>query len=235
MYNEQTALRHVIEEWVPVLRAACGNFVLCAINDGSTDSSLRILADLSADFPELEILDQPNSGHGRSCVLGYNTAVSRNAEWLFQIDSDGQCDPYYFPSLWDRRSEKRPVYGFRYKRDDGLKRLLISRALTWFVYAATGTWVRDANVPYRLMHVSTVAQRLALIPDDVSLSNVFLATLQEHYDGIDWVDIRFCNRRGGHSSLKPAALLRNALPLYRQLRRCFSAIHRSERGFAQAR
>ena len=235
MYNEQTALRHVIEEWVPVLRAACGNFVLCAINDGSTDSSLRILADLSADFPELEILDQPNSGHGRSCVLGYNTAVSRNAEWLFQIDSDGQCDPYYFPSLWDRRSEKRPVYGFRYKRDDGLKRLLISRALTWFVYAATGTWVRDANVPYRLMHASTVARRLALIPDDVSLTNVFLATLQEHYDGIDWVDIRFRNRRGGHSSLKSAALLRHALQLSRQLRQCFSAIRRSEHGLAQAR
>ena len=127
------------------------------------------------------------------------------------------------------------MYGFRYKRDDGLKRLLISRALTWFVYATTGTWVRDANVPYRLMHASSVAQRLALIPDDVSLSNVFLATLQEHYDGIDWVDIRFRNRRGGHSSLKPAALLRHALPLYRQLRRCFSAIRKSERTFSTVR
>ena len=124
------------------------------------------------------------------------------------------------------------MYGFRYKRDDGLKRLLISRALTWFVYAATGAWVRDANVPYRLMHVSTVAQRLALIPDEASLSNVFLAALQEHYDGIDWVDIRFHKRRGGHSSLKPAALLRNAPQLYRQLRQCFSTIRKSERGLA---
>ena len=109
-------------------------------------------------------MDQSNSGHGRSCVRGYHTAVSWNAEWIFQIDSDGQCDPHYFPSLWDKRNEKRSVYGFRYKRDDGLKRLLISRVLTWFVYAATrGTWVRDPNVPYRLMHVSTMAQRLALI------------------------------------------------------------------------
>jgi len=123
------------------------------------------------------------------------------------------------------------VYGFRYKRDDGLKRLLISRALTWFVYAATSAWVRDANVPYRLMHVSSVARRLALIPDDASLSNVFLAALQEHYSGIDWVDIRFRNRRGGHSSLKSAALLRHALQLYTQLRQCFSAIRKSEQTF----
>ena len=231
MYNEEAALRRVVEEWVPVLRAACENFVLCAINDGSTDSSLRILTDLSADFPELEILNQSNSGHGRSCVLGYHTAVSRNAEWIFQIDSDGQCAPHYFPSLWDRRRKKRPVYGFRYKRDDGLKRVLISWALSLLVYTATGTWVRDANVPYRLMHASTVARRLALIPDDVSLSNVFLATLQEHYDGIDWVDIRFRNRRGGHSSLKLAALLRHALQLYTQLRQCFSAIRKTERTF----
>jgi hypothetical protein len=79
------------------------------------------------------------------------------------------------------------------------------------------------------MHVSTMAQRLALIPDDAILSNVFLAALQEHYNGIDWIDIRFRNRRGGHSSLKPAALLRHVLPLYRQLRQCFSAIRRSER------
>ena len=79
------------------------------------------------------------------------------------------------------------------------------------------------------MHTSAVAQPLALIPDDVSLANVFLATLQEHYYGIDWIDIRFRNRRGGHSSLKPTALLRHVLPLYRQLRQCFSAIRRSER------
>ena len=233
VYNEQAALRHVLHEWVPVLRAACENFVLCAINDGSTDSSLRVLTDLSADFPELEILDQSNSGHGRSCVRGYHAAVTRNAEWIFQIDSDGKCDPHYFPSLWDKRNEKRSVYGFRYKRDDGLNRLLISRVLTWFVYAATGgTWVRDPNVPYRLMHVSTVAQHLALIPDKASLSNIFLAALQERYNGIDWIDIRFRNRRGGHSSLKPVALLHHVLPLYRQLRQCFSAIRKSAHGLA---
>ncbi len=227
VYNEQAALREVIEEWLPVLRAACENFVLYAINDGSTDASLRILTTLSAEFPEIEIRDQANAGHGRSCVRGYATAVARNAEWVFQIDSDGQCDVHYFSSLWDRRNTKKPVYGFRSKRDDGLRRVLISRALRWCVYLGTGTWVRDANVPYRLMPVSSVAQCLSLIPDNPALANVFLSALQEHYYGIEWVDIRFRNRHSGQSSLRFSALLRTALQLYGQLRQCFSALRKS--------
>ena len=224
VYNEQAALREVLEEWLPVLRAASDKFVLYAINDGSTDASPHILTELSAEFPEIEILNQANAGHGPACVRGYATAVARNAEWIFQIDSDGQCDPRYFSRLWDRRNTAKPVYGFRSKRDDGLRRVLISRALRWFVYLGTGTWVRDANVPYRLMHVSTVARCLPLIPDKPSLANVLLSALQEHYYGIDWVNIRFRNRRSGQSSLQFSALLRTARQLYEQLCQCFSTI-----------
>ena len=224
VYNEQAALRDVIEEWIPILRATCNKFVLYAINDGSTDASLHILTDLSAEFPEIEILDKPNSGHGRSCVQGYHTAIERNFTWVFQIDSDGQCDPRYFSGLWDSRNEERPVYGFRYKRDDGLKRVLISRALSWLIYLHTSTWVRDANVPYRLMPTSAVKQCLSLIPDSASLPNVFLSALQEHYYGIDWLNIHFRDRQGGQSFHKYSSLLRNAVQLSGQLRQCFAAM-----------
>ena len=48
--------------------------------------------------------------------------------YVFQIDSDGQCDPRYFASLWRLREQFTVVYGVRTTRDDGLARVLISRS-----------------------------------------------------------------------------------------------------------
>jgi len=218
--NEETVLRHVITEWMPALAATSLPFTLLAINDGSSDSSLHVLNDLSEEFPQLEVFDQPNAGHGPSCLRGYQLGVDRRATWIMQLDSDGQCDPAFFSHFWAMRNERKPVYGFRTQRDDGFLRVVMSRALCVLVYLATGTWIRDANVPYRLMHHSILTETLKLMPEDVVLANVVVAVLQGRQYGIDWVDIHFRERLAGHSSHKLLATAKAGYQLYRILRRC---------------
>ena len=118
IYNEAAAIRDVIEEWVLALRKVAPSFVIMAINDGSTDDTGIVLDRIK--HPELRVWHRQNVGHGPSCRYGYQTAVEQGAEWMLQIDSDGQCDPEFFSKFWEARS--MAVFGCRIKRDDGISR-----------------------------------------------------------------------------------------------------------------
>ena len=218
VYNEQECITQVIEEWLPTFRQYAKGFTWCILNDGSKDNTAQILKDLAAEIPELKIIDKPNSGHGQTCVQGYKTAIENGAEWIFQIDSDGQCDPQYFEVFVAQVNQYKVQYGFRSNRQDGFKRWLVSRVVTWFVWAATGQWVRDANVPYRLMHSSTLSSVVNKIPADFYLANILVAVLQQKATRIHWVNINFRERAGGEPSVKTFTFAKHGIKLYRQLR-----------------
>ncbi len=218
-YNEEASVAKVVDEWMPVLRATVGeNFTFCAINDGSKDGTLAVLNTLAARYPQLSVADKPNSGHGQTCLFGYRRGLASGATWLFQLDSDGQCDPAYFPQVWAARSESPVVYGYRRRRDDGLSRFLVSRVVSAVTLAATGTWVRDANVPYRLMRADTLQGVVDDVPGDFHLANIMLSALHQKRFGIRWVDIGFRQRFGGVPSVKAYSFAKQGWKLFRQLR-----------------
>jgi len=152
VYNEETNIATVIREWLQAFSRERIDARLLAVNDGSRDNTLSILQELQSQFPnQLLVLDKPNSGHGRTCRFGYEAALQQDAPWILQIDSDGQCDPAFFPLLWAKRQEADCVFGLRVTRDDGVVRKVVSKACSVLTSAVTGENLKDANVPYRLM------------------------------------------------------------------------------------
>jgi dolichol-phosphate mannosyltransferase len=223
VYNEAAGLARLFDEWLPALQATGSEFTVCALNDGSTDASAAVLRALAQACPNLLLVDKPNAGHGATCVQGYRTAIDRGADWVLQIDSDGQCDPAYFAAFWAGRSAAHPLYGHRRQRDDGAARQWVSRVVSLVVFAASGTWVRDANVPYRLMHRSQLEAIVPRIPADFHLANVLLAIRQQQRYGIRWIDIRFRRRLTGTPSVRLSGFLRRGVQLFVQIRRARSA------------
>src|SRR5215216_3761609 len=226
-YNEEGCARHVAEEWLQTLKQNYPDFILLALNDGSQDSTRAILNSIAAEENNFRVSDKLNSGHGQTCLEGYRIALKEAAEWILQIDSDGQCDPVYFKRFLNKASEEKIIYGWRKSRDDGWRRLWISRFVRLFTFAATGVWVKDANVPYRLMHRTTLEKAVGLVPRDFDLVNILLAVMQEKYFGIFWVPIHFRNRMAGTASVKTYSFVKHGLKLFRQLRtataRCYEA------------
>lgn len=197
VYNEERNLAAFVEEWMAVFRRVVGgNFTFCLLNDGSTDASLKILSSLAAKYPEIKVIDKPNSGHGRTCVVGYQLAVEAGARWIFNIDADGQCDSAYFEAFWKSRGDGRVHYGRRRAREDGWARRVISRVLSLVIFLLSGEWVRDANVPYRLMSLDALAGALPFIPERFRQANAALTFLHHDRPGITWHDIPFRNRTG---------------------------------------
>jgi len=218
VYNEEEAVGGVIDEWQQVLRESGVPYVFCILNDGSRDNTLAILRQYEAQHPEIKVIDKPNSGHGQTCLYGYRQALAAGADWVFQIDSDGQCAPAYFPRFITLSSSHRAVFGFRRTRDDGFSRWLISRFVTLFAFAATGQWVKDANVPYRLIHESLMKEVVGRIPDYFYLVNIYVSVLVNRQERIKWVNIHFRDRSGGSPSIKAFSFVKHGLTLFRQLR-----------------
>lgn len=218
VYNEEEAIGTVLEEWYPVLEATALNYTLCVLNDGSKDNTQAILEALQLKYPKIKIVNKTNSGHGQTCVLGYQMGLEAGADWIFQIDSDGQCDPQYFPLLVEKTAQYRSVYGKRATRADGLQRIIISKFVKLFVLAATGQWVQDSNVPYRLIHRDIMNNIAYKVPKDFHLANILVSVLCQKQAKIAWIPIHFRDRSGGSPSVKTFSFVKHGFKLFKQLR-----------------
>ncbi len=211
VFNEEKSLRSFVTEWIPVFRrAAEKDFVFCVINDGSTDRSLEIMRGLAKVHPELKILDKANTGHGPSCLLGYRKAVEAGADWIFQVDSDRQCDPSDFEAIWQARLDGRAHYGYRKGRKDGFGRCLISRLLSVVVFLMTFRWIKDPNVPYRLIGRNALRSALKTIPADSRPANILLSLVHIEDPGIEWHRVRFRKRPGRQIPLRIGFFIKEA-------------------------
>ena len=230
VYNEQDSIQKVIWEWVPVLEESCQNFVILAIDDGSRDNSLAILYQLQSQIgPHLIVITRPNRGHGQTCLEGYHRAGKLGARFVFQIDSDWQCDPRYFPAFWQVRNQALVISGIRTSRDDGWKRIVVTRTLRLMLLLAFKVDCPDANVPYRLMQTETIQNVILQIPDDFHLANVALAVLLRRYKSVShaYVPIGFRERYGGEPSVKLPLFGRKAIELYRDIQTMLTNQERS--------
>jgi dolichol-phosphate mannosyltransferase len=222
VYNEQASVRKVVLEWFHEIENWTENFVFLTINDGSTDGTAQILSRLRDQLGErFEIQNQANMGHGQSCLAGYREACLRNVPYVFQIDSDGQCDPQYFFRFWREREKCDVIYGLRSKRDDGWRRVIASQILRATLLLSAGVNCVDANVPYRLMRTTHLGAMLDRIPNDFFLANVALAVLLRRERA--WrhaaIPISFRERYGGEPSVRLAKFGGKARELIGQLRR----------------
>jgi len=221
VYNESASIRRVIGGWTAVLGTTVGDYVIVAINDGSTDDSGAILEDLRAAHGDrLEVRSRENRGHGQSCIEAYLVAVERKIPYILQIDSDGQSDPRYLTMFWERRAEYDVIYGKR-RRLDGPLRSGASVALRCLLRVFEGVNCVDANVPYRLMNTDACEGAIRSIPSGVFLANVALSVLLKRDSKLRHgvIPIDFPPRYGGEPSVPLSKFVLKGYELFTQLRK----------------
>jgi len=205
IYNEMATIEKVVADWQTMLSKVGAQYQFLLINDGSTDQTWEVLRQLESSNPrQLIIINKSNAGHGRSCRLGYDAAVAApGVEWVLQIDSDGQCDPSYFKTFWDKRGQADCIFGQRVLRDDGLARAITSTCCRIGSTFLGGKEMVDPNVPYRLIRRQVLAEALRKIPASFDIHNVALTFVLKQTADLQWVyiPIRFLSRQGGQNSI----------------------------------
>ncbi len=204
IYNEEANIAEVVGRWSDALRGLAIPFQFVALDDGSRDRTHEILLGLEAQQPDtLFVVSKPNSGHGITCRMGYDIAVASSAEWVLQIDSDGQCDPKHFADFWRKHEGRDCVFGLRESRDDGVARVITSAICRGASSLICGQDLKDPNVPYRLLRKETLARALRFIPPSFNIHNVALTYVLKKLPDVRWdyVPIHFPDRSGGENSI----------------------------------
>ena len=200
VYNEEESLGKVVDEWSPVLEKTRGHLLL--INDGSKDDTIEVVKRKAQQYPWLKYIDRANKGHGPTILEGYHYAIDHHYKWVFQTDSDGQTRPAEFLPFWDQRAQHPFLFGRRGHRGDGKGREIISLVLRTLIKLIFGVWLRDANVPFRLMNTEKLMPLLKKIPPDFFLANSLLSVIIAKKYPIKWFDITFEIRKGGIASIR---------------------------------
>ena len=210
-YNEEANIERVVNDWYPVIEkhAGGGSSRLVIIDDGSKDHTYAILESLKKNLPLLECITKKNSGHGSTVLYGYKYAISNNADYVFQTDSDGQTDPNEFEQFWEHRDINDMTIGWRKGRQDGFSRVIVTKVLKLVIRMCFHVTVIDANTPYRLMRADILKQYLDLVPDDFNLSNVLITVIYyKKRRKVQYIPITFRPRQGGKNSINMRRIFR---------------------------
>ena len=99
VYNERESVRPLSEELLRVLRSLGRQIEILFVDDGSTDGTSEILADLAAAEPEVAVVRlRRNFGKAAALMAGFREA---RGDAIVTIDGDLQDDPAEIPRLLD--------------------------------------------------------------------------------------------------------------------------------------
>lgn len=208
-YNEEANIGSVIKEWYPIVEKIGNGSRLVIIDDGSKDSTFRIMQEYAKEFSAFEPITKPNGGHGATVLYGYHYAIDAGADYVFQTDSDGQTLPEEFWPFWELRKKYDMVIGHRRGRQDGFSRIFVTKTLKLVLRLCFHVSITDANTPFRLMKANPLKEHIKLIPKDYNLSNVVLSVIYAKKKlAVKYLPVTFRPRQGGVNSINMKKIIR---------------------------
>ncbi|OGF64069.1 MAG: glycosyl transferase [Candidatus Fischerbacteria bacterium RBG_13_37_8] len=147
VYNEEESLAvfipYLMEELDKIKKTMDIQSEVMLIDDGSTDSSYKILKDFAGKYAVIKIIHfGTNFGQTAALSAGFQNA---SGEVIVTLDADGQNDPADIKSLLEKLQEGYDVVsGWRKDRKDKfLSRILPSRTANYLISVITGLKLHD--------------------------------------------------------------------------------------------
>ena len=147
-YNEMENLPRK----VPKVLAQDERIEILVIDDASPDGTGALADEMAAEFPRIHVLHRTaKEGLGKAYLAGFDWALERDYELIFEMDADISHPPDALPRLIAAAAEYDFVIGSRYV--DGrvtvsnwpMSRLLVSYFGSWYARTITRMPVRDAT------------------------------------------------------------------------------------------
>ena len=142
VYNEAENLLPLYEDVTDALLGLAHPFELLFVDDGSSDRTPEILADLAAKEDSIKVI-RLRRNFGQTAALMAGLDHTRGSV-IVVMDGDGQNDPADIPLLLDELARGYDVVsGWRRERKDGRARVWLSRAANWLISRTTGVRLHD--------------------------------------------------------------------------------------------
>lgn len=216
LYNESEIIENVLDIWSKELTRLHIDYQIRVYNDGSTDNSLEIVEKYAEQNSHIVVINKRNSGHGATVLMGY--CETKNAHWIFQIDSDNEIGVETFEKMWNDRNKADFLIGKRTERNSPLIRRAITLVSRLVVKLFYGSGVFDVNCPYRLLRGVCFTSEFSKIPKHTFAPNVIVSGIAaKNKMRILEYPVTFRFRQTGTVSIKRLKLLRAAILSFYQV------------------
>lgn len=223
VYNEEECIEEVVRSIDREIVSKLESCEFIVVDDGSRDGTARVLERMKSSMPRLRVLTQvPNQGHGPAIRRGFEEA---SGEFVFHIDSDNQFEVEEFWRFWELRADADLILGYRRVRHDPLHRLILTRIVRALLLVLFGSYLRDSNVPFKLIRAERLRELLAAIPPDAFAPSILIAGLAALRGlRLHQLPVTHLPRLTGQCSIVRWKLLRSCcLSAWQLLRLAFSA------------
>jgi glycosyltransferase involved in cell wall biosynthesis len=163
VYNERESVRPLSEELLQVLRGLGRRIEVLFVDDGSTDGTSEVLAELAAEEPEIAVVRlRRNFGKAAALMAGFREA---QGDAIVTIDGDLQDDPSEIPRLLEElESGADLVSGWKRDRRDPWSRRAASAVFNGVTTRMSGLTLHDLNCGFKAYRAEVV-RSLALTGD----------------------------------------------------------------------
>lgn len=156
-FNEEDCLVPLMQEIASVMNASSYCYEVIFINDGSTDRTPDVLADLKEKYSVVRVLlHDDNYGQSAGQATGFRYA---KGQIIVTMDADGQNDPADIPMLIEALQDDIVcVCGVRRVRMDNRIKKISSKIANGFRNVITNDQVTDAGCTFRAIKKDVLAE-----------------------------------------------------------------------------
>ena len=151
VYNEEENIPILLREIAAALDGKGWSYEIVAVDDGSTDGSVRVLRESREQYPNLRVLTfEKNSGQTAALDAAWHAARGR---LVVSLDADLQNDPADIPAMVRKLEESGSdmIIGVRVNRRDTWSRRMQSRIGNSVRNWITGDQITDTGCSLKLV------------------------------------------------------------------------------------
>jgi dolichol-phosphate mannosyltransferase len=204
-YNEAANLPQI----VPVVLAQDPRVQVLVVDDNSPDGTGVLADEMAASNPRIHVLHrEAKAGLGRAYLAGFDWALKREFNAVFEMDADFSHDPTFIPAFLAALEEADLVLGSRYATGVNvinwpISRLLLSLGANFYARVITGLPLSDSTGGFKCFR----REVLAALKLDRVRSNGYAFQIEMSFRAwkqgftLKEVPIIFHDRVEGHSKM----------------------------------
>lgn len=223
-FNEAANIERTVQGALRALGRVASRYQVVIVDDGSTDGTGQIAADLAARHPRkvVAVGHGRNRGYGAALQTGFQAGLRTGYDWVGFVDADGQFDTDELAMFLEAadREDAQFVAGYRVARADRWSRRRLGEAWDGLSGRIVHHGLRDVDCGFKIVH-RDVLQAIHLSGTHASISPELAAKARRAGTRVAQVGVTHYPRAGGSptgASLKVIVRsLRGLLALRREI------------------
>lgn len=216
-FNEEANIEQAMAEVTAVGERLCSEHEIIVVDDGSADRTAPLVRAAAARDPRVRLVQHDhNRGYGEALRTGF---LASRLDLVFFTDADNQFDLDDLERFLPWIDKVDVVAGYRFKRQDALRRRFLAWAWNRLVRVVFYVPVRDIDCAFKLFR-RYVFESLDLESVGAMVNTELMVKLGRSGAGVVEVGVTHRPRTAGASrGAHPRVILRAAVELVRMYRR----------------